>query len=120
MGRRHHLNSFYFYCGVFIFGVLVSSFAQIALKKTAVKEHESLIKEYLNAPVICAYAVFFAATFCSVYAYKGIPLHLGPILESTQYLFVAVLSYILLKEKLTKRRVLGIVVILCGVLICSL
>ena len=95
-------------------------FAQIALKKTAVKEHESLIKEYLNAPVICAYAVFFMATFCSVYAYKGIPLSLGPILESTQYLFVAVLSYIFLKEKLTKRRILGISVILCGVLICSL
>lgn len=118
--RRLALNSFYFYCGVFILGVLVSSSAQIVLKKTAVKEHDSIIKEYLNAPVICSYAVFFGATFCTVYAYKGIPLSLGPILESTQYLFVTVLSYIFLKEKITKRRLLGIAVILCGVLVCSL
>ncbi len=117
--RRRALNSFYFYCGVFIFGVLVSAFAQIALKKTAVKEHDSIIKEYLNAPVICSYIVFFMATFCTVYAYKGIPLSLGPILESTQYIFIGVLSYIFLKEKITKRRMLGIGVILCGVLVCS-
>ena len=67
---------------IFLFGVFISSISQIILKKAALKQYDSKIKEYMNPRVIFAYIIFFAATLCSIMAYKVIPLSLGPILES--------------------------------------
>lgn len=105
---------------IFIFGVFISSVSQIFLKKSAEKEYSSWIKEYLNPRVIFAYAVFFAATLCTIIAYKKIPLSLGPILESSGYFFVAVLSYLFLKEKISKKKMLGLAIIIIGIVIYSL
>ena len=105
---------------IFIFGVFISSVSQIILKKSAQKEYPSRIKEYLNARVIFAYIIFFGATLCSIWAYKVIPLSLGPILESAGYFFVAVLSWLFLKEKITKQKMLGLSIIIIGIIIYSL
>ncbi|MCI7302396.1 MAG: EamA family transporter [Clostridiales Family XIII bacterium] len=108
------------YEGIFLIGVIISSFSQIVLKKAALSSHDSLIREYLNLPVIFSYLVFVIATFCSMYAYKGIPLSMGPVLESTQYFFIAILSYVFLKEQISKQKVIGISVVVIGVLIYSI
>ena len=105
------------YSGIYLIGVLISSFAQILLKKSADTKHESLIKEYLNFKTLFAYGVFFGATICSVLAYKYVPLSVGPILETTQYIFIAVLSYFFLKEKISKKKLIGLITIIIGVLI---
>ena len=105
---------------IFIFGVFISSVSQIILKKAAQKEYPNRIKEYLNARVIFAYIIFFGATLCSIWAYTVIPLSLGPILESAGYLFVAVLSWLFLKEKITKNKMLGLSIIIIGIIIYSL
>ena len=98
---------------------MLSSSSQVILKKSANEKHESLIKEYLNVRVITAYAMFFASTIITVFAYKYVPLSLGPVLESCGYVFVAVLSYIFLKERLKRKQVIGLVLITVGVLIVS-
>ena len=108
------------YIAVFLFGVCISSFSQILLKKSASDEKDSFIKEYLNVRVIVAYVIFIAATLCSIFAYKSIPLSMGPILESTQYIFVAILSYIFLKEHISKRKILGLITIVVGVIVFSI
>lgn len=105
---------------IFIFGVFISSISQIVLKKSAQIEYGSKIKEYLNPRVIFAYIIFFGATLCSVWAYTVIPLSLGPILESAGYIFVAFLSWLFLKEKITKQKLLGLSVIIIGIIIYSL
>ncbi len=105
---------------IFIFGVFISSISQIVLKKSAQIDYDSKIKEYLNPRVIFAYIIFFGATLCSVWAYTVIPLSLGPILESAGYIFVAVLSWLFLKEKITKQKLLGLSVIISGIIIYSL
>lgn len=105
---------------IFIFGVFISSVSQIILKKAAQKEYPNKIREYLNARVIFAYIIFFGATLCSIWAYTVIPLSLGPILESAGYIFVAVLSWLFLKEKITKKKMLGLSVIIIGIIIYSL
>ena len=105
---------------IFVAGVFISSISQIILKKSAEKEYPSKIREYLNVRVIFAYMVFFAATLCSILAYTKIPLSLGPILESSGYFFVAVLSYIFLKEKISKRKMLGLSIIIIGIIIYAL
>ena len=105
---------------IFVFGVFISSVSQIILKKSAQKEYPNKIREYLNARVIFAYIIFFGATLCSIMAYKVIPLSLGPILESAGYIFVAVLSWLFLKEKITKKKMLGLSIIIIGIIIYSL
>ena len=105
---------------IFVAGVLISSISQIILKKSAEKEYPSKIREYLNVRVIFAYIIFFGATLCSILAYTKIPLSLGPILESSGYFFVAVLSYIFLKEKISKQKMLGLSIIIIGIIIYAL
>jgi small multidrug resistance pump len=97
--------------------VLVSSISQIGLKKSARKNYESTLKEYLNPLVIISYVLFFLSTFLTVYALKVVPLSLQPIIESTGYIFVTVLSYIFLKEKLSKRKIIGMIVIIIGIIV---
>ena len=105
---------------IFILGVFISSISQIILKKSAQKEYPNKIREYLNARVVFAYIIFFSATLCSVLAYTKIPLSFGPILESAGYFFVAVLSWLFLKEKITKQKMLGLSIIIIGIIIYSL
>lgn len=108
------------YSLVYVAGVVISAFAQVLLKKSADTKKENVIKEYLNIRTILAYSVFFIATLCSVIAYKYVPLSYGPILGTLEYIFVAVLSYVLLKEKIKKKKLLGLFLVLVGVFIYSL
>lgn len=83
-----------FFVILLLVSVLISSIAQVLLKKAAEKHYDSFIHEYLNPLVIFAYFIFFLSTLISVYAYKGIPLSMGPILEASSYFYITVGSII--------------------------
>ena len=52
-----------------LFGaVLLSSVSQMLLKKSAGKEHKSVIFEYLNPWVISGYFLLAASTICVIFA----------------------------------------------------
>ena len=108
------------YMLVMLFGTFIASCSQIVLKKSAEKEYSSKLAEYLNPMVMGAYAVFFLASLCPVIAYKMVPLSLGPILEATGYSWVAVLGKIFLGEHISKRKGLGLLVIIAGIAVASL
>ena len=114
------MNNKLMYFAIYIIGVIISAIAQILLKKSASIERKSKIKEYLNYKTIIAYIIFFGATLCTVFAYKYVPLSMGPILETTEYVFIAILSYYLLKEKISKRKLIGLITIIIGILIFSI
>lgn len=72
----------------------------------------------LNWRVIMAYAIFFASLFINITAMsQGVNLKDLPILESLGYVFVPLLSYWVLKEKITKRTLTSIALILIGIYI---
>ena len=104
---------------IFLTGVLVSAVSQVILKTSANKTHSSIIKEYLNLRVILAYTLFFGASLLAVTAYRHIPLSLGVVLESTGYIYIPFLSFFFLKERITKKKALGMVVIIVGILVYS-
>lgn len=108
------------YACILLAGVFVSAISQVMLKKAAQKTYDSKIKEYLNPLVIFAYILFVGTTFISIIAYKGIPLSMGPILESTSYLYVTIFGVTIFKEKLNKNRMIALIFILCGIIIYSL
>lgn len=101
--------------------ILISSFivaiSQCILKSSANKIHKSIIFEYLNFRVIFGYGLFMMSLFLNVIAYQGIPYKLGPIIASTSYIFIMILSRVILKEKITKQKILGNILILIGIII---
>lgn len=97
--------------------VLASSCSQILLKKGALKNRKG-IWMYLNSYVIIGYSIFLSVTLFSTYLYKFINLSVGTLLDSSGYIFVTVLSALFLKEKISKRKTLGICLIVGGILIC--
>lgn len=109
-----------FYACVFLVSVFISAISQVLLKKEAMVSHCSLIKEYLNMKVICAYIMFFSSTFLSIIAYKGIPLSLGPVLEATSYVYVTIFGITIFKEKINKTKVLALSLIIIGIVIFAL
>lgn len=108
-----------FYASFILIGTLISSAAHVLLKKAAMKDHCSVKDEYLNKYVIIAYITFFLATFLSVYAYRGIPLSMGAVLESTSYLYITIFGVYFFKEQITLRKIVAIVFIISGIIIYS-
>ncbi len=108
------------YSGIMVLGYLISSFSQVMLKKSAQKKYDSKLKEYLNPLIIIGYGLFFFCTILSIYCLKVVPLSMSPILESVSYIFVAVLGYIFFKEKLTKKQILGMALIVGGIVVYSI
>ncbi len=107
------------YALIMLTGTFIASCSQIVLKKAAEKEYPSKIAEYLNPMVMGAYIVFFAASLCSVIGYKQVPLSIGPILEATGYIWVAILGKMFLGEHISKKKGLGLLVIIAGIVIAS-
>lgn len=114
------MNQTVLYSAVILFGTFISAVSQVMLKKSAMEEHQSLVNEYLNPMVIGAYVLFFLATLCSVIAYRGIPLSLGAVLESTSYLYVTWFGVKIFHESITGRKRTALALILSGIIIYSL
>ena len=101
-------------------GTFISSFSQVLLKKEAAVPHDSFIKEYLNPRVIIAYTIFFLSTLLSVFAYKGIPLSFGPIIEATGYLYVVMWGKLIFKENIGMKKIISLALILAGIAVYAI
>mgnify|MGYP002853504539 CR=1 FL=1 len=108
------------YMLIMLTGTFVSSVSQIILKKAAQREYPNKLAEYLNPQVIIAYLIFFGATLCAVTAYRVVPLSIGPMLEATGYIWVAILGRLVLGEHIGRRKALGLIVIVLGIIIASM
>lgn len=105
------------YSLVLLTGVFISAISQVMLKKAAMREYDSGLKEYLNPLVIFAYMLFFGTTLLSVFAYRGIPLSMGPVLEATSYIYVTFFGVKIFKEKINKGKILALIMIITGIII---
>lgn len=112
------MNSCFFIL-IYILSVLLSSLSQILLKYSATLKYKKKINEYLNKYVIFGYGLFVVCSVLTIVAFKGVPLKMGPIIESLGYLFVMILACIFLQEKLTLNKVVGNVIIILGIIIFS-
>ena len=108
------------YALLILLGTFISSVAQVMLKKAAKKQYTSFWQEYLNPRVIIAYVIFFGASLLAVLAYKAVPLSMGPILESTGYLYITVFSMTIFHEKLNRKKLLALALIVGGIVVYSL
>jgi len=100
------------------FSATIASFAQVLLKKSATEEHASFLREYLNWKVIAGYAIMFAGMFINIYVYsRGVEYKNGPVMESIGNIWVVLLSFFFFGEPITKKKVLGNILIIAGIFI---
>jgi len=104
-----------------MFGVtFISAFSQLLLKLSAGEEHRSVLREYLNWKVITAYLLFALTLLLNTYAYTHVSLKYGPVIDTFTYVFVLLLSVIVLRERLSGWKLFGNALIIAGVLIYTL
>jgi len=114
------MNEFAVYVAVFLLGVFIASCSQILLKKSATITHDNIRMEYLNWRVITAYGMFGLSAVMNMYILRYIPISLASILESAAYIYVPVLSLFILKERLRRAQIIGMVLVITGVLVFNL
>ena len=100
-----------------LLSVVIASFSQVMLKLGAGKTYNSKIREYLNIQVISGYGMLFVSMILTIVAYSHLSYLSVPVVEAVGYVLVPVLSYFIFKEKLTKRKISGILFILAGIMI---
>lgn len=105
------------YIVIMFLSVSAASVSQLLLKKSAMKKYASVIKEYLNPLVIGGYGILFLSMLLTIYAYSGMDYKNGPIIESFGNVIVLVLGYLFLKEKISFKKLIGIVCIMVGMVV---
>lgn len=97
--------------------VTVASVSQVLLKKSALKSHATVLKEYLNPYVIGGYGALLCSMILTVCAYSGMEYKNGPVIESFGNVLVLILSRIFFRERLSAGKLAGIACIMAGIFI---
>jgi len=105
------------YILLLLLSVVIASFSQILLKKSAEKTYDSIVKEYLNPYVIIGYGMMVISTITTILAYRGLEYKNGPVVESSGYILIMILSYIFFREKITRKKVIGNILVLLGIFV---
>ncbi len=101
-----------------VFGVFLASVSQILLKSSASDQHPSFINEYLNGRVIGGYSLLLISLLLDLFAMRfGVLAKEVSSIESLSYLFVPLLSWLFLRERISKKKLIAIGLIMAGVIV---
>ena len=100
-----------------IISAFITAFSQIVLKKSANRQHKSIFSEYINPYVLFSYACYFGVLVLNVFIYTKVDYRFGVVINSMSTVFVMLLSHIILQECVTKKRIIGNAIIVCGILV---
>ena len=101
-------------------GTFFSAISQVLLKQSANKTYKNRVREYLNWRVIAAYTIYFGGLLLNTWCYTRVDMRYGPVIDTAAYVFVLLFSWLILKEKITKGKVIGNLIIILGILIYTL
>ncbi|MCL2197378.1 MAG: EamA family transporter [Defluviitaleaceae bacterium] len=100
--------------------VVISSLAQVLLKKSSGEKKKHFLFDYLNLKVCTAYGMIFLCIPLMIYAFTGMYYRYGAVIESLAYLLIMMFSRFFLGERITRRRILGNCMIVLGVFIFAI
>lgn len=106
---------FNIYFGLYVCSVVLAAVSQIFLKISAGRKHKSTIREYVNPFVFSGYALTGISMLLTIFAFRGMEYKNGPIIESLGYILVMIFGIFLFKERLTKKKLAGTILILLGI-----
>ena len=105
------------YLILMIIAELIASSSQILLKKSAGRKYSSFLKEYLNILVIAGYGMLAVSMLISIICYGGLGYMNVVVMEPIGYILVMFMSRIVFKEKITPRKICGMILLLAGILV---
>lgn len=94
---------------------LITALSQIALKLSANKKRKSIIFEYVNPYVLLSYVGYVLVLAINVIIYTKIDYRFGVVINSLSTVIIMLLSKLVLKETLTKRKIIGNIIIILGI-----
>jgi drug/metabolite transporter (DMT)-like permease len=97
--------------------IILTSAAHLLLKRGSVIAADSGMRMYLHPLSLFSYLIFAIVAFLSITAMKGLDLKVFFALTSLTYICIPVLSFVFLKESVTKNKFIGIIIISIGVVI---
>lgn len=100
-----------------LLSAFLAAFSQILLKKSSLETHRRHIFNYLNAKVLCAYAILALTLLINIYALTGVAFKYASVLNASSYIFAMILSAMLLKDRLNWQCVVGNGLIVAGIAI---
>ena len=104
-----------------ILASFLTALSQIHLKTQAnTTGGKGFWAKFLNLRVIASYGLLFLTLAINQVAYRHIPLAVMPCITATSFIWVFVLGILVLKEKVSRRRLLGVAIIIAGVIISRL
>lgn len=101
-------------------GTFFSAVSQILLKQSANIKYDNPIREYLNFRVILSYVIFMFILLLNTWCYTKVDMRYGPVIDTATYVFVLLLSYLVLKEKITKGKIIGNLIIIAGIIVYTI
>jgi drug/metabolite transporter (DMT)-like permease len=96
--------------------VFISTAGQILLKKQAndTVGKKGFIWKFLNLRVILAYGSLFLSLALNQIALKQVPVSVLPCITSTSFIWIFLFGFFILKEKPSKKKLIGVALILLG------
>ena len=104
-----------------IIGAFVTALSQILLKTQAnTTGNKGFFSKFLNVRVIVSYGLLFLTLAINQVALRYVPLSVMPCITATSFVWVFVMGALILKEKGSPRKALGVAIIIAGVVISRL
>jgi drug/metabolite transporter (DMT)-like permease len=100
--------------------VIFTSIGHLLLKISANHVAKYGGRIYTHPISIIAYVIFAIVAFLSIYAMKGLDLKIFFALNSLTYICIPILAVLVLKESVTRNKIIGIVIIAIGVVMFNL
>ena len=97
--------------------VLFTSIAHVLLKQGSVDALKKQTRLYLHPYSLVAYVIFAAVAYLSIDAMKVLDLKVFYALNSLTYMVIPVLSFLFIRESVTRNKAIGILLISLGVII---
>ncbi|NLG04493.1 MAG: EamA family transporter [Clostridia bacterium] len=94
-----------------------SAASQILLNLSNRRTYPNKIREYVNVYVISSYAILTLVLIANTYIMKFVDLKIAHALAASTYLFTMILSRIIMKEKITRKKVIGNILIIVGIFV---
>ena len=101
--------------------VFIATTSQILLKTQANQTGGTgFFKKFLNARVFVSYCLLFLSLALNQIALIYVPVSVLPCITATSFVWIFLFSFLILKEKPSRRKVLGVILILAGIAISRL
>ncbi len=101
----------------FLVSVILASISQLLLKKSATIQWPSFWREYLNPWVIGGYGLLFCSVFLDICGMRGLAYLNAPMVGALGFVLVPVLASRFFGERLTRRKIIGICLIVAGMVV---